>query len=129
MLLAYRLPEAEAAQDLEAFPEFIRPLIELERCVPGSFYINMLATYPRYRGRGVGTSLMRSVVCLAAEAGCTTISVEVFEQNAGALRLYQRLGYRIVEQRGVIAQPCHPYTGRVLLLTKTVHQPVPGDDS
>lgn len=118
MLLAYRLPEAEAAQDLGAFPEFIRPLIELEQCVPGSFYINMLATYPRYRGRGVGTGLMKIVDRLAAEAGCATISVEVFEQNAGALRLYQRLGYRVVEQRDVVAHSCHPYTGRVLLLTE-----------
>ena len=58
MLLAYRLPDAEHAEDLEAFPAFIRPLIELEHCVPGSFYINMLATYPEYRNQAVGTTLM-----------------------------------------------------------------------
>ncbi len=36
MLLAYRLPSAEAVDDQHEFPEFIRPLIELEQCVPDS---------------------------------------------------------------------------------------------
>jgi len=120
MMLAYRLPEAEDAEDLQAFPEFVRPLIELEQCVPGSFYINMLATYPRYRNRSVGTALMAMVDRLAAEEGCSLSSIEVFEQNEGALRLYQRLGYQIRERRKVIPHPCHPYEGDVVLLTRSV---------
>ena len=118
MLLAYRLPDSESTVDLEDFPEFIRPLIELEQCVPGSFYINMLAAYPGYRNHGVGTQLMGMVDQLALDAGCRTISVEVFEQNTGALRLYQRLGYRVVDQRDVVPHACHPYEGKILLLTK-----------
>lgn len=118
MLLAYRLPDAEHAENLEDFPDFIRPLIELEQCVPDSFYINMLAAYPKYRNRGVGTKLMSMVDALATEAGCDTISVEVFEQNEGAFRLYQRLGYNIVDQRNVVPHPCHPYKGRIFLMTK-----------
>jgi len=125
MLLAYRLPDAEHAEDLEEFPAFIRPLIELEQCVPGSFYINMLATYPEYRNQAVGTTLMGLADKLAANAGCSLLSVEVFEQNAGALRLYRRLGYAIVDKRPVVPHPCHPYTGDVVLLTK----PVSGADS
>lgn len=120
MLLAYRLPESEHAEKLDDFPEFIRPLIELEHSAPGSFYINMLATYPKYRNRAVGTTLMAYANRLAAQAGCVRISVEVFEQNSGALRLYQRLGYSIVEKRRVIPHPCHPYTGEIVLLTKDV---------
>jgi ribosomal protein S18 acetylase RimI-like enzyme len=120
LLLAYRLPDAESAEDLEGFPEFIRPLIELEQCVPGSFYVNMLAAYPEYRNRGVGSRLMGIVDRLAADAGCSTISIEVFEQNEGALRLYKRLGYRVVERRPVVEHPCHPYSGSVVLLTKEV---------
>jgi len=121
MLLAYRLSEPENTENLKDLPEFIRPLIELEQCVPGSFYINMLATYPKYRGKGVGTQLMGIADKLAAEADCTMISVEVFEQNRGALRLYQRLGYQIAEQRNIITHPCHPYAGRIFLLTKDIH--------
>lgn len=118
MLLAYRLPDAEHAENVDDFPEFIRPLIELENCVPGSYYINMLAAYPRFRNHGVGTKLMNLVDKLALQAECRTISIEVFEENEGALRLYQRLGYNIVEHRDVIPHPCHPYKGRILLLTK-----------
>ncbi|MCP4187839.1 MAG: GNAT family N-acetyltransferase [Gammaproteobacteria bacterium] len=120
MLLAYRLPPSENSEPVIEFPEFIRPLIELEQCVPDSFYINMLATYPKYRGKGIGKELMDQVNSLAIEAGCTTISIEVFEQNTGALRLYQRLGYRVVDQRNVIPHECHPYDGKMVLLTKSV---------
>jgi ribosomal protein S18 acetylase RimI-like enzyme len=120
MLLAYRLTDAEHADDLEDFPAFIRPLIELEQCVPGRFYINMLATYPDYRNQAVGSTLMGLADKLAANAGCSLLSVEVFEQNTGALRLYQRLGYAMVDRRPVVTYPCHPYTGDVVLLTKQV---------
>lgn len=121
MLLAYRLLPAEAAVKLDEFPEFIRPLIELEQCVPDSYYVNMLAVYPQFRGRGVGTALMGRVDGLARQAGSTLSSVAVFEENAGALRLYERLGYRVVEGRPLIPHPIHPYRGRVLMLARPVH--------
>ena len=120
LLLAYRLPDAEDADELDEYPEFLRPMIELEQCVPGSFYINMLATYPDYRQRGVGAGLMGAVDGLAREAGCTLSSLVVFEENAGALRLYRHLGYEAVNQRAVIPHACHPYRGEVLLLTRAV---------
>ena len=120
MLLAYRLPDSENADSLDEYPEFIRPLIELEQCVPGSFYINMLATYPEFRNQSIGTNLMGIVDRLAKEAGCSLASIEVFEENAGALRLYQRLGYTIMEKRPVIPHPCHPYHGEIVLLTRPV---------
>lgn len=120
MLLAYRLPAAGPDEDLEEYPVFIRPLIELEWCVPESFYINMLATYPAYRNRSVGTRLMEQVDSLAGAAGCTLSSIEVFDENTGALRLYQRLGYEVIEQRPVVPHACHPYTGEILLLVRAV---------
>ncbi|TBW55169.1 GNAT family N-acetyltransferase [Marinobacter halodurans] len=120
MLLGYRLPDADAAEDLEDLPDFIRPLVELEQCVPGSYYINMLATYPAFRGQGIGTALMERVPEWAHAKGCDLASVEVFEQSPGAMQLYQRLEYRIVESREVVPHPCYPYTGKVFLLTKRV---------
>lgn len=120
MLLAYRLPEVGEADDLEALPAFIRPLVELEQCAPGSYYINMIATYPQFRNRSIGTGLMTIVDDLAKAAGCNLISIEVFEQNHGALRLYQRLGYEITERRAVVPHPCHPYQGDIVLLTRPV---------
>lgn len=46
MLLAYNIPASGHEESLENHPAFICPLLELEQCVPGSFYVNMLATYP-----------------------------------------------------------------------------------
>jgi len=120
MLLAYTLPPADNQDDVNAYPEFIRPLIELEQCVPGSYYINMIATYPEFRGQSIGTRLMGTVAEAATDAGCQLISVEVFEQNQGALKLYQHLGYKVIARRRVVPHPCHPYTGGdVILLTKS----------
>ena len=121
MLLAYRLPEPGPAEDLAGLPDFIRPLIELEAQVPGSCYINMLACFPRYRGQGIGTALMDVVDDLARREGCGLTSLQVFSENRGALRLYQRLGYTVADRRPVIPHACHPYTaGEVLLLTRPV---------
>jgi ribosomal protein S18 acetylase RimI-like enzyme len=120
MLLAYRLPSAEENQeDPFNFPEFVRPLIELEQCVAESFYVNMLAIYPRYRGRGVGSALLAEAERLALAANCDLISIAVFASNPQALNLYQRLGYEKIEQRAVVACDYHPAT-EVLLLTKPV---------
>ncbi len=120
MLLSYRLPSADEAEDLNQFPAFIQPLIELEQCVPDSYYINMLATYPKFRNQGVGTALMGQVDQLAHQAGCTLSSLEVFDENSGALRLYERLGYRPIESRPVIEHPSHPHKGNIVLLVRDV---------
>lgn len=120
MMLAYRLPSANEAEDINEYPEFIRPLIELEQCVPDSYYINMLASYPKFRNRGIGTALMERVDALAHEAGCSLSSVEVFEENRGAMRLYERLGYRVIETRPVVEHPSHPYRGNIALMIREV---------
>ena len=121
MMLAYRLPDAEDAEDLDDLPAFIRPLVELEQCVPASLYINMIATFPEYRNLSIGTRLMGIVDSLAKDAGCSISSIEVFDQNEAALRLYQRLGYRILEQRRVVPHECHPYDSHIVLLTRPVN--------
>jgi ribosomal protein S18 acetylase RimI-like enzyme len=120
MMLAYRLPEAKDAEDLNELPELIRPLVELEQCVPGTYYINMVATFPEHRNMGIGSKLMFVVDQLAKKTGCDILSVEVFEQNAGALRLYQRQGFEIIESRPVVPHSCYPYDTNILLLTRHV---------
>jgi ribosomal protein S18 acetylase RimI-like enzyme len=120
MLLAYRLPDKDTEDNLMDYPEFIRPLIELEHCVPGSFYINMLATFPQYRNQGVGRQLIEKANQLALNAEADLLSLEVFEQNRGALRLYKNTGFEVVEKRAIMKHESHPYDGQVLLLTREV---------
>jgi ribosomal protein S18 acetylase RimI-like enzyme len=120
MLLAYRLPAAADNDENPAdFPQFIRPVIELEQCVPQSFYINMLAAYPRFRGQGLGSALLWRIDELARQAGCSLISIEVFEGNRGALRLYRRHGFETRERRPMIASE-FVAAQDVLLLTRPV---------
>ncbi len=104
---------------MQDFPEFVRPLIELEQCVAESFYINMLATFPRFRGQGVASALLGEVDRLALAAHCDFISIAVFATNQGAFELCRRLGYETVERRAVIACDYHPAT-EVLPLTRPV---------
>jgi len=120
MMLAYRLPEIEDAENLNDLPKFIRPLVELEQCVPGTYYINMIAAFPESRNMGIGSKLMYVANQLAKKSGCDTLSIEVFEQNERALRLYQREGFEVIESRPVIPHSCHPYNTNILLLTRNV---------
>jgi ribosomal protein S18 acetylase RimI-like enzyme len=116
MLLAYRLPAAaDNDEDPADFPDFVRPIIELEQCVPESFYINMLAAYPRFRGQGIGSALMAKSDGLAIEAGCELITLGVFETNTGALRLYRRLGFELIDSRPVVASAYHEACDILLL--------------
>lgn len=120
MMLAYRLPDEVDPIGLDDCPAFIRPLLALEQKVPGSFYVNMLATYEEFRGRGVGTALMRSVDGLARDSGCDLVSIEVFEQNGKAMSLYRSLGFTEDARLPVVPHESHPYTGDVVLLTRPV---------
>jgi hypothetical protein len=82
------------------FPEFVRPLIELEQYLPESIYINVLTTYPRFE-QGAESTLLAQVDRLAPSAGRKLISIVDFAGNSGALRLYPRLGFQRVESRSM----------------------------
>jgi ribosomal protein S18 acetylase RimI-like enzyme len=121
MLLAYRLP-APSAKDLAELPEMpplLRPLVELEYQAPGTFYVNALAVFAPYRGRGIGASLLTIAQERAAAAGCDELSVQVFAENEGAERLYRRCGYAVVDRRPIIAHDCYPYSTEVLLMMRS----------
>ena len=118
-LLAYRLPE-HSDVNLDELPDLLRPLEELEQKVPGTFYINILAAYPEYRGQGLGTSLLEAAHTLAPEAGCDELSLEVFEQNEGAVRLYECNGFREIARLPAVPHPIYPFDSDVVLMTRSV---------
>ncbi len=47
-------------------------------------------------GRGVGTALMSACLDFAAQQGCDTIWLDVWEQNARAIAFYQKWGFIVV---------------------------------
>jgi ribosomal protein S18 acetylase RimI-like enzyme len=58
-----------------------------------------IALLPEYRNRGLGSALLHDILAEGERAGLpVTIHVECFNP---ALRLYERLGFRKLEDRGV----------------------------
>ena len=58
-----------------------------------------VALMPAHRGRGLGESLVREVLDEAASAG-KPVTIHVERMNR-ALRLYERLGFRLLEDKGM----------------------------
>lgn len=66
---------------------------------PDEIRLMEIALLPEHRGAGLGTALLEALMAEARAAGKPlTIHVEVYNP---AMRLYQRLGFRDVEDRGV----------------------------
>jgi ribosomal protein S18 acetylase RimI-like enzyme len=57
-------------------------------------HITQLCVGGEYRGRGVGGYLLDHVMGVLKELGYRTITLTVSEANEGAVRLYQRAGFR-----------------------------------
>jgi ribosomal protein S18 acetylase RimI-like enzyme len=87
--------------DPDTPPIFI-PLLELEALAPGSWYLNVLATYDTFRGRGLGSALLTHAEQVAREAGHKTISLIAEDTHHDALRLYTARGYTEVARRPVV---------------------------
>jgi ribosomal-protein-alanine N-acetyltransferase len=62
-------------------------------------HINNLAVRPAYRGRGLGTLLMRRVLTEARRLGAVRATLEVRASNAGARRFYEAMGFAVTATR------------------------------
>ena len=83
-------------------PAIFVPLLELEAMAPGSWYLNVLATYDVFRGRGIGSALLAEAERIARAAGHTSISLIAEDTHLDALRLYRAKGYQEVARRAVV---------------------------
>jgi ribosomal protein S18 acetylase RimI-like enzyme len=118
LLLGYRLDDPYDSGDLAGLPKIVRPLVELESCAPGSWYVNALAAFPEFRNRGLGTSLLDEADRLTRVTGATTVSLIVAEENKGAMRLYRRNGYREAARRPLVPFPGLGHGGDWVLMVK-----------
>lgn len=62
-------------------------------------HVNTIAVAPVRRRQGLGLLLMRHVLAEAARTGAERATLEVRRSNEAALRLYERLGFRITAVR------------------------------
>ena len=100
--------EAQSAHYREHYPTAEYAVIECDGSNAGRLYVHRgeheirimdLALLPEWRGRGIGTRLLRE---LQEEAARRKIPLSIHvERFNPALRLYERLGFRAVEERGV----------------------------
>ncbi len=120
MLLSYRLPDPYEIEAQGDVPAIVRPALELESLVPGSWYVNAVATATALRGQGIATELMQYAERLAREAGAEAVSLIVAEGNTPAHRLYVGLGYQPVARRATVPFPGFPHAGDWLLMRKVV---------
>lgn len=57
-----------------------------------------ISLYSAYRGKGIGTALMKAMIALLKQQGYHRASLSVQKENA-AYHLYQRLGFQVVEEK------------------------------
>lgn len=107
--------EGRAAPEPAPDADVLAPYRELE--APGTFYICGMALMPAYRGRGLGTRLLAIAEERARERGLDTLSLIAFAENSGAVKLYERHGFKVIARRAVVPHRLIRYTGEVLLMT------------
>jgi ribosomal protein S18 acetylase RimI-like enzyme len=66
---------------------------------PGEIRLMDIALMPDWRNRGIGTRLLNEILDEARATG-STVTLHVEPDNP-AQRLYRRLGFRLIEHRGV----------------------------
>lgn len=57
--------------------------------------IDAIGVDEKYRGKGIGTALLNYMKEVANENDCTDIYLTVNEENEGAIRLYEKFGFKL----------------------------------
>jgi ribosomal protein S18 acetylase RimI-like enzyme len=115
-----RQPDTMDAGDTSTIHEVFRAMAELEAAAPGSWYVNILGVFPEYRGRGLGSRLLRRAEELADATGTRRMSLIVDSGNDGARRLYERTGYREETRRPMVPFPGSTASGDWVLMVKEI---------
>jgi ribosomal-protein-alanine N-acetyltransferase len=82
---------ADGGEPVVAFCSFWLVLDEL--------HVNNLAVHPEHRHRGYGLALLQYVLDFGAGHGASRATLEVRRSNEVALRLYEKLGFKITATR------------------------------
>lgn len=115
--------KGEEEMDLEAnwlkldLPEEARKMgtpLPLKEAEDGELYIETVAVFPEYRGKGIATQLMHYVIEGHRDQ---KISLSCDYENIGAYHLYQRLGF---ETEGTVDLYGHLY--RHMVIEKNAEQ-------
>ena len=68
------------------------------RIVRGAeIYIGGMQILPEYRGRGIGTAILESLIAESKQTS-KPIRLKVFHNNPPALSLYEKVGFKVIEE-------------------------------
>ncbi len=118
MLTGYPLGDEPDPDGWNDLPPMFVPLQELEDLVPGTWYVNILASYPEHRGKGYGRALLGIAEQLAALSLRRGLSIIVSDGNTGARRLYERSGYVEIAARPMVKDGWETSSQNWVLLRK-----------
>lgn len=65
---------------------------------PGTGHITQICVAPAARHSGIGTALLIRSLEGLRHAGCAEVSLTVTADNTSAIRLYERLGFRVLRE-------------------------------
>jgi ribosomal protein S18 acetylase RimI-like enzyme len=119
-LVGYPLDDPYELSDLEDLPEIVRPMVALEAQAPGSWYVNVLATFPEFRGRGFGAKLLEAADAKGRAANAPAMSVIVGSWNVEAAALYARSGYAARAVERAVLPPGYRHEGDWILMIKSL---------
>ncbi len=71
--------------------------------------VQNLGISPDFRDRGLGSCLLLRALQGFRESGVNRVYLEVTAENEGAIRLYERLGFRTVKTVFKVAEVCYSY--------------------
>ncbi|OGN99316.1 MAG: GNAT family acetyltransferase [Chloroflexi bacterium RBG_13_51_52] len=57
-------------------------------------WVNYLGVDPEYRHRGLGRKMMEALEEKLLEMGCPKLNLQVYADNTGAVKFYERIGYK-----------------------------------
>ena len=120
MILGYVQPDPYDLAELDDSPEYLHPIIELEAMAPGSWYVNALATFSQFQGKGFGSQLLKNAEEIAKAEGCADLSLIVSSANPNAKRLYEYLGFVERSSKPIIPIPELGHSGNWILMVKQI---------
>ncbi|WP_223669620.1 GNAT family N-acetyltransferase [Kangiella shandongensis] len=105
MIISYQLDDPYILDDIDDYPEIVKPLVKLESKAPGSWYINAVATKENHRGKGIAKALLSEAESKAKAQGVKQMSLIVASENTVARKLYTKLGYQTTTSLPVVDYP------------------------
>ncbi|MEQ2130461.1 GNAT family N-acetyltransferase [Caldanaerobacter subterraneus KAk] len=83
---------------LRKLPYLFKAESILGKITKEEYYLSNIAVYSEFRGLGLGSKLLEEIEQEARKLKCKRIVLDVEIENEKAIKLYEKLGYKIIER-------------------------------